>query len=485
MRPTDEQAAALELFLAGESMVIDALAGTGKTTTLRLLAASTRRTGRYLAYNKAIVVDVAGKLPARCSASTAHSLAFATVGKQYAHRLSAPRMKSWEVAQRLGIGPLVVSAGLPNPKRLAPGWLAGHVMRAVADYCNSADEVPSTRHFPYADGIDLPDSDGRRTVRNNLTVADELEGALRKAWQDLSNPDGHLRYSHDCYLKSWALSHPRIPVGYVLLDEAQDTNPVLAGVLAEQTCQVVYVGDPQQQLYSWRGAIDAMSTFASDHRRSLTRTFRFGPAIADEANAVLEMLDAPLRIIADPDQHSTVGEYDGEPDALLCRTNAAAIEAVLAAHERRQPVHLVGGGTEVASFARAVKELQETGRTTHHELACFDSWNEVQSYVRDDPGGSELKLLVRLIDEFGVASILRAVDGTAPEGPGVLTVSTGHKAKGREWPVVRIAADFVDVEPDADELRLRYVAFTRAREHLDESVFQRLPAAPVAEAGVA
>jgi superfamily I DNA/RNA helicase len=55
-------------------------------------------------------------------------------------------------------------------------------------------------------------------------------------------------------------------------------------------------------------------------------------------------------------------------------------------------------------------------------------------------------------------------------------VSTAHKAKGREWPTVRIAGDFPEPRrshngqpgqvPRADAM-LAYVAVTRARHTLD------------------
>jgi hypothetical protein len=446
---------------------------TGKTSTLRLLARSTRKRGRYLAYNRAIVEDVQAIMPVRCAASTAHSLAYAKVGYRYRARMDQPRVKSHVVARYLGIDPIVITAGLPAPRRLAPGWLANHLMRAVAQFCQSADEEPSVRHFPRADGIDLPDPETRAPRwTNNRIVANELEGALRKAWQDLSHTEGHLRYSHDCYVKSWALSHPKIEADYVLLDEAQDTNPVLAAVLAEQECQVVYVGDENQQLYAWRGAVDAMAGFPDENRSTLTQTFRFGAAIADEANRVLDALDAPLRIRPNPEMISTVGAWTGDEDALLCRTNATALQAVLGAQLRNRPVHLVGGGTDLLMFARAVRDLKETGRTSYHELACFDSWAEVKSYVAEDQGAGELKLMVRLVEEFGVDAIVATIGRTVDEGPGVLTVSTGHRAKGRQWDVVRVAADFGEVDPNPAELRLRYVAFTRAKEHLDHSAFR-------------
>jgi superfamily I DNA/RNA helicase len=51
------------------------------------------------------------------------------------------------------------------------------------------------------------------------------------------------------------------------------------------------------------------------------------------------------------------------------------------------------------------------------------------------------------------------------------TISTAHKAKGREWDSVQIAGDFPEPSgrddiPRADAM-LAYVAVTRARKHLD------------------
>jgi hypothetical protein len=63
---------------------------------------------------------------------------------------------------------------------------------------------------------------------------------------------------HNGYLKAWALTGPMLNTDYILLDEAQDTNPVVLGVLTGQRAQVVYVGDPYQQIYEWRGAVNAM-----------------------------------------------------------------------------------------------------------------------------------------------------------------------------------------------------------------------------------
>jgi hypothetical protein len=475
--PTPEQRAALDLFASGETMVIEAGAGTGKTSTLRLLAHSTEKRGQYLAYNKAIVTDVSGSLPETCAARTAHSLAFAAVGKKFAHRLNSPRMRSDEIARRLGIGPFTLRYGTQT-KVLQPGFLAGLAMRSVAVFCSTADREPTKRHVPYQDGLDVPTNAGVRTYRNNDALAEMLVPAMRIAWFDLMNPGGDLPYRHDHYLKAWQLADPRIPVDYVLFDEAQDASPVMAAIVASQDhAQKVYVGDSAQAIYEWRGAVNALAGFDADDRRCLTQSFRFGPAIADRANEILAELDAPLRLTGLDSIPSQIGKISGDPDALLCRSNAGAVAAVLDAQRRSVRAHLVGGGNEVLSFAKAAQDLMDGGRSYHPELACFDSWGEVKDYVSQDAQGGELRLLVSLVEEFGVPTIRRALEHMPREDASDLVVSTAHKAKGREWDRVKIAADFVTPkmkaleelggETDASEMRLRYVAVTRAKLLLD------------------
>lgn len=468
LTPTDEQAAALTAFGTGDSFVIEAGAGTGKTSTLELLARSTPRRGQYIAFNKAIVLDATARFPASTACNTAHSLAFRAVGREFSHRLQSRRMSPTQLARELGIDPFVVRVG-SQAKRLAPGFLAGLVMRAVTRFCQSADPEPTARHVPYAEGVDEKSDDGTRGFDNNRELADYLAPFVRDAWADLSRPDGRLPYRHEHYLKAYHLSGPRLDVDYVLLDEAQDANPVIAAIVAAQDhAQRVYVGDSQQQIYSFTGAVNAMARMDGE-RVFLTRSFRFGPAVAEVANLVLGRLGAPLQIVGTESIPSTVGPID-QPDAVLCRTNATAVREVFGAMAAGKRVHMVGGGTDIISFCRGALSLQRDGWSGHPDLACFGSWGEVRDYVANDPQGDELALLVGLVEEFGGERIIAELSGMPREDMADLVVSTAHKAKGREWARVRLApdlmlADGADTSPE--ELRLLYVAVTRARLGLD------------------
>lgn len=475
--PTPEQEQALALFATGNNLVIEAGAGTGKTATLRLLAESTPRQGAYLAFNKAIVAEAGAKMPGNVTCSTAHSLAFRAVGKRYSHRLNGPRMKAAEQARRLGIDPLVITTPFGS-KRLAAGFLAGVVNRAVGRFCQTADEAINERHFPYLDGIDLPTPDGRKGWAANREVAMHLLPAARRAWADLSSIDGALRFGHDHYLKLWQLEGPRIAADFILFDEAQDANPVMLAIVAAQGhAQRVYVGDSQQQIYSFTGAINALASIDGAGRTFLTQSFRFGPDIAGQANRVLARLSAELVIKGTPTIASVVGPV-AEPDVVLCRTNATTVSKALDALDAGRKPHIVGGAAEVVAFAKGALSLMDEGWTSHPELACFDSWEDVRDYVANDQQGGELRLLVNLVDKFTAPTIIEALGRMTPEATADVVLSTAHKAKGREWDTVALASDFPDGtapdgsprEPEDEELRLVYVAITRARRELDLGV---------------
>lgn len=486
MRPTQEQARAVELFGTGRSLAIQAGAGTGKTSTLILAAQSRPRArGQYVAFNRAIVMESKSKMPHGVAANTAHSLAFRAVGRNYAHRLEGRRMRSQELANRLGTEAVWFDVGDGVRKGLQPGYLASLALRSVTRFCQTADPEPAHDHVPYVNGIDMPTADGRRGMANNNALRQMLLPAVRKAWADLSDPQGDLPFKHEHYLKAWQLSGPRIGADYILFDEAQDANPVMLDAVSQQEhAQLVFVGDSQQQIYEFTGAVDALDNVPAADRAFLTQSFRFGPAIAEAANGCLARLGAELRLRGLPDREGRVGDLTGVPDAILTRTNATAIRQVLVNHAAGRPVHLVGDGSEVLSFARAAEELRRSGYTTHPDLACFDSWPEVMDYTRNDPQGSELRLLVDLVEEFGTPTIEDALGRVVPEMPGVVVVSTAHKAKGREWGRVRLAEDFAEPGEehgrfDPGEMRLLYVAVTRARDELDPGACRDLLIEPV------
>jgi len=476
LEPTHEQQAAIEAFAGDSQIILEAGAGAGKTSTLKMLAATKpRRRGVYFAFNKAVATEAQASFPRNVHCATAHSFAFRAVGRQFAHRLNGPRMPGREIARILGVNePFQISPEL----MLAPQQVARIAMEMVTRFCYSADQEIRASHLPAVNGVDT-DAVRRELAQLVLPLA-------RKAWADLSTADGRLKFAHDHYLKLWQLSGPRLDADFVLLDEAQDCNPVVTDVFNHQAgAQRVLVGDSNQSIYAWRGAVDAIAGFDADHHLYLSQSFRFGQAIADEANKWLTLLGATLRITGTDRIASRVDDI-GQADAVLCRTNAAAVAALLDHHARNISVALVGGGNDVRRLAEAAITLKAGAGTHHPELCAFQTWAQVQDYVDNDHGGSDLAVFVKLIDTHGPDTVIAAVDRAVDERRARVTVSTAHKAKGREWTTVRIADDFKRSRstkpngPDRDDVgddelkppsrpdqMLAYVAVTRARSVLD------------------
>lgn len=282
--------------------------------------------------------------------------------------------------------------------------------------------------------------------------------------------------THNCYLKQWALTAPRLHVDAVMLDEAQDTNPVLADLVDRQAhAQRIPVGDQCQAIYGWRGATDAMAGWDWT-RLQLSQSFRFGPQLAEHANLWLDLLDATLRLTGNGPYDTGIG-YVAEPDAILTRGNVGALVAANRERDNGRRAAIVGGTKEIKQLAFAARDLQDGRPTDHPELLGFDDWTVVQEYCEEDADGSDLATFVRLIDRFGHRWVLAVADDFATEQGAEVVVSTAHKAKGREWPRVQIAGDFPqpgDTKPDGtpvditrEDAMLAYVAVTRAREHLD------------------
>lgn len=172
---------------------------------------------------------------------------------------------------------------------------------------------------------------------------------------------------------------------------------------------------------------------------------------------------------------------DSNFNAVLCRTNAGVVEVAIRENElgRRVAVLITGGLKGLRKFAEAADELQSGQRTGFPALAAFNSWEEVMAYVEDDEG-RDLRPMVKLISKYGTQAIYDVCRNSArvDSRDADVVVVTAHKSKGLEWDRVLIHNDFqppkdnedgTPGEVRQDDLRLMYVACTRARLYLDRS----------------
>lgn len=474
IKPTREQVLAQEAYLTGDSLAIEALAGTGKTTLLRMLVdRGSPRGGNilYTSFGRKSVADAKAKFPGSCKVATNHSLAWG-VGVRYKNegRLQQ-RMQAAPLAQQMGWTEQMFA---PHCRLLAGSY---GVIETLNAFCQSADPEPTTEH---AVAVAL------RLCRNNASHAASLAPVLvalaADVWDAAMRPDGRLAVTHDLYLKAWALSKPRLRYSTILYDEAQDASGVMIGVLQDQDhAQLVVVGDRRQAIYGFRGAVNAMDAFKTTHRTSLTRSFRFGPEIAELANAVLsDQCDTTMRLEGDPNQPGVVGPC-AAPACVLARTNATLIGELFNAFEQRPRARLavVGGVHELLELVEGANMLQKSIPTAHPDLSIFQDWSDVVLASEDD-AYAHLRVLVNLVQTYGVPTLkdrLYQIRGNEDQLDACDTAfSTAHKAKGAEFASVYVADDFKPKGPPGnpeafgwtpEEGNLLYVACTRARKHLD------------------
>lgn len=321
----------------------------------------------------------------------------------------------------------------------------------------------------------------------------EIVKAARKIWRDSLNPASEHRFTFDHAFKLLVMTSPALPHDTIIIDEAQDSNDATMRLLESQhDAQLIAIGDPAQQLYAWRGASDIMGNFEGP-RLSLSKSFRFGEAVAEEADKWLAHTETGISVTGNENMDSRVTEGGMEnPKGVLCRTNGTVMARAMQYLNEGKRVAVAGGTSSLENLAFAASDLMDGKPTTHPELAAFRDWSELMSYT-EEPGGGDLKALVQLINEYRVPGIISACKQLSPENPPAygaakrdwkepdVVISTAHKSKGREWDSVQIADDFKepkdvedprtgDLEPgpiDRHSAMLHYVTVTRARWHLD------------------
>ncbi len=472
--PTDEQTAAVKAFSSGDSLKIIAGAGTGKTSTLKLIAESTVKRGVYVAFNTAMADDAKRRMPPNVAASTAHSLAFRCVDAGFRAKIGS-RLPATMAAEAGGIRsmfelpgktkdgePLLISQSTAGYFML--DWVRRHCMSADAEI--GKDSAPTGRMLAIM-GIDRDDA-----TPQDWNAAREIAGALlpatHKLWERMRNPRDMFPAHHDTYLKVWALSNPRINADFILFDEAQDANGLMLQIVGHQPAQKIYVGDPNQQIYAWRGAVNAMHSIKTDRTTSLTESFRFGPEIAEFANHALTLCGSGMRLTGKAWAGRDFSHGNKPLTATLCRTNASVVRELAQAPDISR-VHVAGGVSQIVGLLNGMRELRDNDRTGNPELCHFKGWQELVMHAASE--SDDLAALFKLTEEGERIEALTAMlEKTARVArPDLHVISTAHKCKGLEWADVRLAGDFRTPGHkrwSAEEANLLYVAGTRGMRSL-------------------
>lgn len=459
--PTAEQRAILAAFQRGENLCIHAFAGTGKTSTLYYLAKNTNKRGLYLAFNRHIAEEAQRKMPANVVSKTMHAYAFAWAICFY---LKEKLVKSWQPHE------LRYVIQIPHVPKLNGYLVARLIKNTLVRFCQSYDEDIEITHIPLDDSL----IGARLNSESRLAVVN----AAKEVWHLMKDRQSELPLGFDGYLKLWSLSKPRLPFDFLCIDEAQDLNPVMLRVLDHFQGQKILVGDSHQQIYSWRGAVNAMEYDFSALNYHLTQTFRFGPTLAECANVVLNKLEATRYMVsASPTGTVVTTQQSSVPNAYLYRKNVTLLLDVIRFHQEGQEYHLVDA-QKLEVLVKDYFRLCDGEWAKSPLFEGFKTWDEVVAASKT-PEGLLLRSIVRLFETHEPEYIEKAIKESEKRASlNYPSLSTVHQSKGLEWPVVALSDDFNLVDDtedeaqekkeseDKEELRLLYVALTRAKDRL-------------------
>ena len=455
VRYTDEQQAIIDCH--DQLVVADAFAGCGKTTTaVGYSRARPQSRILYLVLNTGNAAEARQRFPKNVEPMTTHSLAWGAMKKQVGNRVT----RNWK------------PHNLMRDLNISQARQASNAQRVLNAFFGSPDTEISEKHVEQV------------AFERDLSPSEQINAVAlaRLAWKRMMDPADRLEMPDDAYLKMYALGKPQLPYDDIIFDEAQDANPVtLQIVRAQQRAKVLCIGDRHQGIYQFRGAINAMEQLSVGATRfHLTRTHRFGPAIAEVANLLLSELKGETHPIVGLAKD---GVWNPEKVTHLSRTNAQLFN--LAAERRGEGIHWIGGPEKYRLelvrdayrlYARDVQSIQD--RT----LREIGSWHDYTRYAEEASDG-EAKILVKLVDQFGhdtpqlLDDIVR--NAVALEADASMVLTTAHKSKGLEWDCVQLCDDFEflnDMEwelsqnpnatPPVADSNLLYVAATRARKAL-------------------
>lgn len=473
-KPTEQQAACIEAVKANDFLKISAVAGSGKTSTLTMIAEEVVRPSLYLAFNKVTAEEAAQKFPKHVTCKTTHGVAYAAFGTKIRDKLSRPKGKYQNVA---GTGGEIAryfkmrSIELDDDSILADSFLGLMVKQAVAKFEQSADSKIEKKHCVSAE---LFEKKLRIADKWDYIISVVLENA-RKLWAERIDVRSPVLATHDTYLKMWQLSKP-VLYGYEVLyvDECQDSTPCVLDVVANQRghMKVVAVGDERQAIYGWRGAVNGMKLMPGIEK-NLTKSFRYGQAVADVATTVLE---GAMKITGFEKIDSKVGMDvvdRSKPYTRLFRTNAALLVAAVDEIRKGTDISIE---IDVKDFVKLLESAvalrnKDLKAVKHDKVVPYQTWDEMVLEAKHDP---ELTRIAKLVGEGDAEMYIEVLNSHYNSREPHVTFTTAHKSKGREWSQVAIESDFKSCYNEAgwvglpeEEQNLLYVACTRAIERLD------------------
>lgn len=481
-----------------ENIEIEAAAGAGKTSTLEYAikhVLDAKAFPLYVVFNKRNADEAAERLgDTNAATMTLNALGWRTLlaGCRKGKRLNLQPDKLWNI----------IRDTLSKPENKLYGKTVHHlVMLARSEGLGAKVYNPATRKIELFDSSDdaswmevieryeVSCDDGEQNVYDAIELARKVLGeSIRAAVED-----GVLDFADQNYM----IAHGGMPVKWgewthVLVDEAQDLNAVQAEMVAQlvsaRKARVIFVGDPWQAIYGFRGALnDSMSTLAARFSCKvlpLSVCWRCDASMIELARTT----GAPIEVAPGKAQGrtETVSRYNTAPgDVVLCRTTAPLISAAYRMIAQGKSAVVLGRDIG-AGLCALVKKLR--AKSVNELEQKMSAWLRDQISEAEESGKpgkaaaaeDKIECLQVLVDQLTgadrtIPALLATIDSLFSDKAldRAVTFSTIHKAKGREWdkviildrhrmPIKWASAPWMQKQ----EVHCMYVAYTRARHEL-------------------
>lgn len=471
-KPTHEQEAIVNFAReSNENLLVSALAGAAKTSTLVLIANALRdKSILTLAFNKKIAVEMQERLPQNCKAMTLNSLGYKAWNSLLGRRLHVDEGKT---------------------RRLLRAWVDEHIPDPTDredfyenDYLDLNDALRQYKTVGW-----LPDG-----TRTHLPVKPLMNDDEFREWLDFEPNDlqwealvdvaresleesrnAKIDYDDMIYLPAlFPVSFPSYQV--VMVDEAQDLSAINHVLVrkVKKLSRLIAVGDECQSIYGFRGAHqDSMNLLkrAFDMKEMhLTVSFRCPQAVVRAARWRAPAMQYPEWAV--PGTVSSLQEWTAAnlPDnaTIICRNNAPLFRMAIRLIRAGRFPELVG--MDIGKRLIAIMEkLGDPAMPSDQVCMAIELWAKRElAKKKKAPRVQELADCLTVFAEetetLG-AAITRIKELLSAAGP--VKLMTGHKSKGLEFPHVFILdRHLCKTEDDMQERNLLYVMQTRAQETL-------------------
>jgi len=454
-----------------DNILIEALAGAAKTTTLVELCKSLEGNTLTLAFNKKIADEMAKKMPGNVTCSTLNSLGHRVWGQHLGKRLQVSMGKMHH---------LTIEA-ISSRERDEQD----HLYDEMRDLRASIEGAKNHGHVPDALAAKLGTK--CKPILSDEELIDMLPFDLSPAqvsvmFEVLTKSfnmalEGNIDFSDQLLLPT--VMQCSFPIySNVLVDEAQDLSE-LNHVMLSKTAKrrIIAVGDSLQAIYAFRGAhTEGMPLLRERFNMTtlhLSTTFRCPEAICDHVRHHAFRIQPWDLNPNNPGSVNYLSAWDmaDVPDgsAILCRNNAPLFRMALRMLKAgRRPN--VWGRDIAASLVKVLEGLGAPNMKRHDAILALEVYRQqkgakLKKQSAKDALAERIECLLVFIEDadtlFGAITLAKEVFNYE----GKVDLATGHKAKGAEWEDVFILDRHL-LKDEGQDLNLAYVLATRAKRSL-------------------